>query len=135
MKRGGGVLVAAWLTLGVAVSLADTLGDPVSSRPCHEDPHVVGTCFSVRGKMNYWNGSPSVRIWKVGTKRILGVSENRTTEGYSSIPRDLVEKLSWDTDLFADFVVCPFSAEQPGAMQFVCVDAVSNVTVKRRPAQ
>src|SRR5512139_1731028 len=76
-----------------------------SERSCHSDPKLIGPCFTARGRMNYWNGAPSVRIWRVGTNRILGVTGYRNTEGYSTIPGELLDKVSWDSDLFADFVV------------------------------
>jgi hypothetical protein len=30
-------------------------------------------CRTVHGRMELWNGAPSVRIWVVGPKRVLGV--------------------------------------------------------------
>jgi len=38
-------------------------------------PQINGKKFIVHGIMQVWNGSPSVRISIIGTKRILGVSE------------------------------------------------------------
>ena len=45
---------------------------------CLTNPGVVAPCFSFHGRMSLANGSPSLRIWRIGTKRILGVlpSEN-----------------------------------------------------------
>jgi len=83
--------------------------------------------------MNFWNGAPSVRIWRVGTARMLGVSEQRFyVPGYCNLPPDVLAKLSWDTDLFADFVVCPFTPEEPGLMQFVCVESAARMVVRKR---
>ncbi|MGH7712611.1 MAG: hypothetical protein ACREOG_15070 [Gemmatimonadaceae bacterium] len=83
--------------------------------------------------MSYWNGAPTVRIWKVGSRRMLGVSEGRfKIEGYDNLPRGLAAHLTWDTDLFGDFVVCPFTREQPGVMQLVCVDAATKLEARPR---
>ena len=83
--------------------------------------------------MSYWNGTPSVRIWPVGTQRMLGVSEQRfLDEGYCDLPDDIAAKLSWDSDLFADFVVCPFTPNQPGVMRLVCVDSGTHLDVRPR---
>lgn len=83
--------------------------------------------------MNLYNGAPSVRIWRVGTKRILGVSEQRfAVEGYCNLPPAIANRLAWESDLFADFVVCPFTREQPGVMQLVCVDSATNILVRPR---
>jgi hypothetical protein len=64
---------------------------------------------------------------------MLGVSEGQfLREGYSNLPPDVAAKLSWETDLFGDFVVCPFTRKRPRVMQFVCVDSATNMTVRRR---
>ena len=81
--------------------------------------------------MNYWNGSPSVRIWRVGTKRILGVSEDPAKiDGYANLPQDLQPKLSFETYLFGDFVVCPLTRDETGVMRLVCVDSAKNMAVR-----
>ncbi len=86
--------------------------------------------------MNYWNGTPSVRIWKVGTTRMLGVSEARfKIDGYENLPGDVRSRLSWDTDLFGDFVVCPFTPEKPGVMRLVCVDSATRLVVRPMPSR
>jgi len=82
--------------------------------------------------MNYWNGRPSVRIWRVGTKRILGVSEQTDqNKGFCDLPSEIAGKLSWETDLFADFTVCPFTEEKPGEMQVVCVQSAAHMVVRK----
>ena len=35
--------------------------------------------------------------------------------------------------LFGDFEVCPFTPEQKGHMQMVCVESAKNLVVKRYP--
>jgi hypothetical protein len=123
-------LLAAWL---IAVPAATATTRVLDDRPCREHPQLVAPCFSIRGRMNYWNGAPSVRIWKVGSRRMLGVSEGRfKVEGYSNLPREITARLTWDVDLFGDFVVCPFTREQPGVMQLMCVDAATNLEARPR---
>lgn len=128
------ILALASLIAGLALHATEPgLAHPAAAKPCREHPQLVASCFTVHGRMNYWNGNPSVRIWKVGTKRILGVSEQRfAVEGYSNLPDEIAAKLSWESDLFGNFVVCPFTAEKPGVMQLVCVDSASNLVVRKR---
>lgn len=107
----------------------DRLGGP---KPCHEHPQVIGPCFKVYGRIKIYNGTPCVRIWPVGTNRLLGVSEGRFyNEEYANIPPDLAELLACDTEIFADFVVCPFTPDEPGVMRLVCIDSASNIVVKK----
>ncbi len=32
-----------------------------------------GACFRVHGRLDVWNGSPSIRLWQIGTHHMLGV--------------------------------------------------------------
>ena len=103
------------------------------ARPCRLHPQVNGPCFTVHGRMTYWNGTPSVRIWPVGTTRLLGVSEGRfKIPGYTNLPPDVASRVAWETDLFGDFVVCPFQDDQPGVMRPVCVDSGTSLVVRPR---
>ena len=124
--------VALVLLLTILVSAAAAQGGtPSCGRPCREHPRLSGPCFTIHGRMNFYNGTPSVRIWRVGTKRILGVSEQRfALAGYCNLPTAIHERLSWDSDLFADFVVCPFTPEEPSVMQLVCVDSATHIVVR-----
>ena len=81
--------------------------------------------------MNFSNGTPSVRIWVVGTHRILGVSESKFVDpSYCNLPDDILAKLSWNNDLFGDFMVCPFTKDEPGVMRLVCVQSVANASIR-----
>ena len=54
------------------------IGNPeenLKNKSCKDHPMVSGPCFKVRGRMAFYNGAPSLRIWPVGTERILGISE------------------------------------------------------------
>src|ERR1700754_4715838 len=52
---------------GVSVSLAIALALTAS------DPGAPRLCRTVHGRISAANGNPSIRIWVVGTKRMLGV--------------------------------------------------------------
>lgn len=102
-------------------------------KACEEHPMLSGPCFKVRGRMFFSNGTPSLRIWPVGTRRILGISEGRFyLEDYENVPGELVEQLSWETEMFADFLVCPFTKEKPGVMRLVCVESAKNISIQKR---
>ena len=119
-------ILLAWLVPAVAQGIS-------CGKPCNEHPKLSGPCFTVHGRMDLYNGNPSVRLWRVGTNRILGVSEQRfAVEGYCNLPTAIREQLSWDADLFADFVVCPFTRDEPGSMQLVCVDSATHIVVRAR---
>src|SRR5215213_3077779 len=78
-------------------------GTPETSlKPCREQPSLVGKCFTVRGRLSLYNGAPTLRLWRAGTRRMLGVSGSYSQAGYSSIPEELEKRLDWETELWGD---------------------------------
>lgn len=102
-------------------------------KPCSANPLVIGKAVFVKGRLSLYNGSPAARIWVVGTRRMLGVSDGRFhKDGYANLPESLKAKLDFDTDLFGDFAVYPFTRSQPGVMQLVCIEAAESLVVRPR---
>lgn len=100
--------------------------------PCRAQPSLVGKCFMVRGRLSLYNGAPTVRLWRAGTKRVLGVSASYARDGYSSIPEELERRLDWETELWGDFLVCPFTRRRAKEMQMICVEEGKNVVARKR---
>ncbi len=104
----------------------------VTDKSCREHPQLVGSCFTVYGRLSVYNGAPALRIWKVGTKRVLGISDQRFLKtGYRNIPVNIRELVNQDTDVYGNFQVCPFTKSLPNKMQLVCVESGKNL-VKRK---
>ncbi len=101
---------------------------PKKEQRCRNNSEQVGECFKVHGRLSAYNGNPSFRIWRIGTARLLGVSDAHAK--ISQFPSDLEDKLDWGVQVFGDFEVCPFAKETKGAMQFVCIAAASNLVVR-----
>jgi len=126
-------LLAAFTIFAICVVSSGNGGEQVKKKTCKEHPMLSGPCYQVRGRMSLANGTPSVRIWPVGTKRIIGVSEGRFyLEEYANVPDELVRQLTWDNAMFADFTVCPFTDDKPGVMRLVCVESAENVEIRER---
>ena len=102
------------------------------TRSCRAQPALIGKCFKVRGRLSLYNGAPTIRLWRAGTKRILGVSASYAQEGYLSIPAEIEKKLDWETELWGDYLVCPFTQQQPGVMQMICIEEASQTSVHKR---
>ena len=120
----------------LALLLADAAA-AVPPPPCRTHPEVVGRCRWVHGRYSIWNGTPSQRIWVVGTRRILGISEwpSRAGEGLDGLPANMRAAIGDDpsvVEAFGDFEVCPFSRQRPGVMQYVCVARAHRLHVRRR---
>lgn len=83
--------------------------------------------LTVHGRLTYCNGNPSCRIWIVGTKRLLGVQESG--DEVADMPKALKDLMSWDREIFADFVVEPLTSQKPGVMQIVRIVSASKIIV------
>ena len=101
-------------------------------------PHTSPTCRTVHGRMALWNGTPTVRIWVVGTRRILGVAQQ--DEAFDRLPAS-VRKLwdgknpdaDWSTVIYGDFKVCALAPGRPGRMQEVEVMDARRLVLRPRP--
>src|SRR4051794_9243734 len=105
-----------WIELTLAMLAFAVPQAPVT---CKANPDLVGACFVVRGRLRAYNGTPTFRIWPIGSKRLLGVTGAHPGET-PIMPADL--GVSFDHDLMAGFEVCPFSRERAGVMQRVCIE-------------
>ena len=93
---------------------------------CAADPDLVGVCFWLHGRMSYYNGGPSTRIWRIGTKRMLGVPSE-------TVPETIAPHFNgFDDEVTGDFKVCPLTRRKPGVMQMVCVEAAKHVIYSKR---
>jgi hypothetical protein len=79
--------------------------------------------LTVHGRLARYNGTPPSRIWIVGTKRVSGVWGS---------PKELSDLMSWDREIFADFIVEPLTTYEKGVMQKVRVISASKIVVTEK---
>lgn len=85
-------MTAAGAAITVLSAIAMLCGSPSSAHPPLGVFRAIapGRCFVVHGRLAIGNGTPSVRIWPVGTKRILGVNDAQNDpEGEELFPPDV----------------------------------------------
>jgi hypothetical protein len=112
---------------------AQSIGSDAKEKSCRKHPLLVGRCFTVRGRLSIYSGAPARRLWRVGTRRMLGISEQRfSVAGYRNVPDYIESKTNEDVAIFGDFVVCPFTRSKPGEMQFVCIESGKNLVVRKK---
>src|SRR5262245_56312218 len=96
----------------LAITLAAIVAFPSfaeAPKSCANDPRLVEPCFTVRGRLSAYNGAPSMRIWVVGTDRILGISQGRfAPDGYDFLPSNMPQAVDPEAFYFGNFTVCPF---------------------------
>ena len=111
---------------------------PKHKIPC-KTPENAASCYWTHGRLNFYNGVPSYRVWKIGTKRILGVYSGPGayppgTDADSELPEfpaeiDKVFRPPNNT-VYANFEICPLEAERKGEMQAVCIESARNIVVE-----
>lgn len=109
---------------------------------CKDSPKLVAQCYETHGRLVAANGTPGLRIWKVGTKRMLGVLDyNGDAEGETILPSSVEARLHPERGLMGweihgDYLVCPLTKERAGWMQMVCIESASKLVTKDlRPAE
>lgn len=122
-----GRLMSAVLLLLVSVTLVPGTW---ARELCEDKSRFVDTCFSIHGRLFVSNGTPGVRIWRIGTKRVLGVLNDGDT-GERSLPPDIVKLVAVDVHIYGDFEVCPLTKQQSGKMQMVCLLSGQNLLVRK----
>jgi hypothetical protein len=101
-------------------------------QPCQSDPDVTGECFNVHGRLSAKNGNPTFRIWRIGTRRVVGITDRLYPSEDVVMPEPLAGKMGWDVEAWGDFFVCPFTDDKSGLMRMVCIESAGNVTFKHR---
>jgi hypothetical protein len=99
---------------------------------CKGNPRVVGTCYSVHGRLSPGADTIELRLWPVGTHRMLGVSDGPAINDAENpiYPQNIIFRRG-DETIYGDFEVCPFTPEREGEMQFVCIESATHLVVKR----
>lgn len=105
-------------------------GAAESPRECQSNAKLVGACYIVHGRATFGAGTPALRIWPIGTKRMLGVTAGPVADDADDpiVPKSLA--FDPKKQAFGDFEVCPFTPERKGHMQMVCVQSVKNLSIK-----
>ena len=127
---------------------ADCRRIPVYTAPCFSQPkphvgcapisYAKAPCFTVHGILQGSNGVPAVRLWRSGTKRVLGiVGGDGDPAAKDLIPEPLNSQMWTDTpgwlrSVSGDFQACPLAVERAGWMQPVCLAGASQVAPTRR---
>lgn len=102
--------------------------------PC-KTPANEASCYWTHGRLSFYNGTPSYRLWKIGTRRILAVhsgpSVKRGTQWDNEnpeLPANVERAFKGPFNLiFADFEVCPLEPEKAGVMQRMCIESAKNI--------
>lgn len=65
---------------------------------------------------------------------MLGVIDPDAQDEYGTLPvkvKKLLEE-DWQTEVWGDYVVCPFTREKSKEMQMICIDSAKNLVSRKR---
>jgi hypothetical protein len=143
MSRFAAISIAVLLIEPVAVGARTSghspVGDLLRIQPSRKisckTPSNAATCYWTHGRLRAYNGTPAFRLWKIGTRRLLGIYsgpgnmpalDNENPE----FPPDVQRLLRpFDNQIFADFEVCPLEPEYPGKIQAACIESAKHMVV------
>jgi hypothetical protein len=113
-----------------AIAIAVTAAATSVAASCADDPRLVGPCFTVHGRLHTANGTPSLRLWPVGTRRLLGIGPGDDRE--MVVPPTLLTLFEQPPErrVYGDFEVCPFTADRAGRMRIVCIESYSTTFIE-----
>ena len=113
-------------------------------------PANANQCYWTHGRLRYGNGTPALRLWKIGTTRILGIysgpsrydprakdpdqgdNENpQLPENVARAFRANRPPVGFAYQMFADFEVCPLEPEKPHTMQAACIESAKNIVMDK----
>ena len=104
-----------------------------AQQECKGSPKIIGACYRVHARATFGPGTPGLRLWPVGTKRMLGVTAGPKADDADDpiCPKEMLNFKLGVESVWGDFEVCPFTPEHKGAMQMVCVESASHLFTKR----
>ena len=101
-------------------------------------PQIAQSCIHFRGRLTAGEGTPSVRLWHIGTPHVYGIYSNRygfthdsetldneAPELHFKLPKDIPAAGGWT--VFGDFEVCPLEPRIEGHMQAACIASGSHI--------
>jgi len=116
--------------------------------PC-KTAAIANSCYWTHGRLGFANGTPALRLWKIGTHRVLGIysgpsaynpaeeDPDRGDNENPDLPVNVKHTFETHRDfgmphrIFANFEVCPLEPEKPGAMQAACIESAKNIVVEK----
>ena|SRR5208337_4504682 len=138
MKRFSLLLVV----LSAAFVLAASPQKSTKRKIACETPENAKSCYWTHGRLSLYNGTPSFRLWKVGTHRLLGIYSGPGAgpfddglpgddEADVELPANLMRHDFTKQSVYGDFEVCPLAPEKEGHMQPACIESAKKLVFEK----
>ena len=122
----------------LCLTLSTAGGGRAETPSCKASPLVTQPCFTVHARLFFANGTPSARLWPVGTRRLLGVDgPEGDAESEQLLPPNVrllaTRQAAGDLrPLMGTFRVGPMERSRPGWMRHVCIQSASHLVLDVR---
>ena len=137
--------IALFATLAFAKSPAHS-GRALASKDYRQEQckttEILQSCVHVHGRLTAGNGTPSTRLWQIGSHHIYGIYSNRygfthdsetldneAPELHFALPKS-IDGLQWT--IYGDFEVCPLEPLTEGHMQAACIVGATRLVVPKQ---
>ena len=110
-------------------------------QPC-KTPELTSICIQVHARLWEGNGTPSTRLWPIGTHHIYGIYSNRyglahddstldneAPELHLTFPKGMPDNGGWT--VYGDFEVCPLEPHIPDHMQAACIASATHIVAAK----
>jgi hypothetical protein len=106
-------------------------------------PETAQTCVHVHGRLTAGNGTPSTRLWRIGTHHVYGIYsnqygfthdsqtlDNEAPELHFNLPKDTPNVGGWT--ISGDFEVCALETAVEGHMQAACIVSATHIVAPQQ---
>jgi hypothetical protein len=136
--------VIAFILICSSASTISTAQEARKTIPC-KTPAIANSCYWAHGRLQFGNGTPALRLWKIGTRRVLGIYSGpsvypptRETDYLDNedpqLPANVVRAFNKNRPaagflplIFGNFEICPLESEKPQTMQAACIESAKNI--------
>jgi hypothetical protein len=129
-----------FVLLSMTFVLAASPEQPSKRKIACKIPENAKSCYWTHGRLSIYNGNPTFRLWKIGTRRLLGIysgpgfgpfDEGLNEEDDLELPTSLKGYDFTKVTVFGDFEVCPLAAEKEGRMRPACIESAKNLVSEK----
>jgi hypothetical protein len=109
--------------------------------PC-KTPELAPSCLHFHGRLTAGEGTPSTRLWQIGTHHVYGIYsnqfgfknddttlDNEAPELPATVRKYLSETGGWT--VYGDFEACPLEPRIEGHMQAACIAGATHIVVPK----
>ena len=135
------VMFHALIILALLFSARALANESYRHQPCMT-PDLAPTCIQVHARLSAGNGTPSTRLWPIGTHHIYGIYSNQygfahdgsTLDNESpqlpaSVYKQIDKNGGWT--VYGDFEVCPLEPLKRDHMQAACIASASHIVAPK----